>query len=134
VTDIEDTNDCASEGTGVERVVRTFEEWAVQDVKETIRQSKPIDYFLTTVRMRQPASWPVSRKWEQACENYFIDSYTYYRRHGDKNEERCLPSKNDCTMLAYRDTYEWMYCQLNISRWRPRRTQQHDAFMKNRGW
>lgn len=127
MTDLEDDGVCGD--GGIDAVLSQFEQWALLDVRRTLASPRPVDYFVDQVRGRMPVFWNLGgREWELACENYLLDSYRWYRRNFEQVHPDDAPlSRERCLELAYRDSYEWVYCQVNDTRWRPR------VFM-DRGW
>lgn len=111
--------DCAQEGTGNENVMSQLERWAVEDAQMTFHYPNPQEFFKQSVEQRVPDKW-YPEKWKKACINYLVDSYSFWRRYGDQIQPDMTMTKGECEWMAYKETYEWMYTQINTKRLKTR--------------
>lgn len=107
MTDIED-EDSAEEG----HQMGQLERWAIEDAQMTFQYVEPQKFFQDNIEQRVPDRWNYNG-WRRASINYLIDSYRWWRVHGDQVQPKVVMSKNECAWMAYKETYEWMYKQLN---------------------
>ena len=113
--EIDDLKDCVREGEGMSQLER----WAVEDAQMTFRYSNQQEFFSISVEERRPWN-KYPNNWRRECINYLVDSYTFWRRHGDRIQPNITMTKGECEWMAYKETYEWMYTRLNPGRLKTR--------------
>lgn len=80
-------------------------DWAIEDTVQAYRSGNPSEFFFDILEAKRPWDW-YPRPWRKAAVDYLVASYTWHRRMEERD------SLAECKLLAFMETYEWMYCQL----------------------